>query len=160
MGIYCSLARLCGRSDFIHAKHFIHYRELQPFLIKYLLFMVTFYFFSYYLCTYYFCINVLKTEIMVLNHMLLKDECPVTILSPRNVPSQNSEFKYIGSYSSKTNLTRETLKLITVSSICKIWRFTFNLQNSKIHLKTCLRKQNNDWEKEIFNNEVSCSSLP
>ena len=52
--------------------------ELQLFLIK------------------YFCINVSKTEAMVLNHMLLEDEYPDTIISLRNVPLQNwTEFKYL-----------------------------------------------------------------
>ena len=32
------------------------------------------------------CINVSKTETMALNHMLLEDEYPDTIISLRNVP--------------------------------------------------------------------------
>ena len=45
---------------------------------------------------YGFCINVSKTEAMVLNHMLLEDEYPDTIISLRNVPLQNwTEFKYL-----------------------------------------------------------------
>ena len=48
---------------------------------------------------YDLCINVSKSETMVLNHMLLEDEHPDTIISLRIVPLQNSiEFKYLGSY--------------------------------------------------------------
>ena len=39
---------------------------------------------------YGLCINVSKTETMILNHMLIEDECPDTIISLRNVPLQNS----------------------------------------------------------------------
>ena len=66
---------------------------------------------------YDLCINVSKTETTILNHMLLEDEYSDTIISLCNVSLQNpTEFKYLGSYiSQNTNLTRETLKLITVS---------------------------------------------
>ena len=48
------------------------------------------------------CIDVSKTETMILNHMLLEDEYPDTIISLRNVQLQNStEFKYLGSYISQ-----------------------------------------------------------
>ena len=47
--------------------------------------------------TYGLCLNVSKTEAMVLNHMLLEDDYPDTIISLRNVLLQNStEFKYLG----------------------------------------------------------------
>ena len=51
---------------------------------------------------YGLCINVSKTETMILNRMLLKDEYPETIVSLCNVSLQNStEFKYFGSYISQ-----------------------------------------------------------
>ena len=51
---------------------------------------------------YGLCINVSKTETMILNHMLLEDKYPDSIISLRNTPFQNStEFKYLGSYISQ-----------------------------------------------------------
>ena len=51
---------------------------------------------------YGLCINVSKTETMILNHMLLEDKYPDSIISLRNAPLQNStEFKYLGSYISQ-----------------------------------------------------------
>ena len=52
---------------------------------------------------------------MNLNHMLLEDEYPDTTIIFRHVPLQNTtESKYLARISPKTNLTWETLKLITV----------------------------------------------
>ena len=45
------------------------------------------------------CINLSISETMILNHILLEDENPNTIISLHNVPLQNStEVKYLGSY--------------------------------------------------------------
>ena len=64
---------------------------------------------------YGLCINVSKTETIILNHMFLEDEYPDTIISLRNVPLLNFSFNNLAHISPKTNLTRETLNLITVS---------------------------------------------
>ena len=46
--------------------------------------------------------------------MFLEDEYPDTIISLRNVPLLNFSFNNLAHISPKTNLTRETLNLITV----------------------------------------------
>ena len=57
---------------------------------------------------YGFCINVSKTEIMILKHMLLEDEYPNTIISLRTVPLQ---FKYNGSFISQNKPNTKDIEI-------------------------------------------------
>ena len=91
---------------------------------------------------YSLCINVSKTETMILNHMLLEDEYPDTIISLRNVPLQNStEFKYLSSYISQNDPNTGDIEINhhIQMAYTKFATMTSLFQNSKIHLKTSVK---------------------
>ena len=79
---------------------------------------------------------------MILNHMLLEDEYPDTIISLCNVPLQNStEFKYIGLYISQNEHKTgdieinhrsrwHTQNLLSLRSSFNILRFTLKSEQS------------------------------
>ena len=61
---------------------------------------------------YGLCINVSKTETMILNHMIIEDEYPATIICLLNVPLQNStEFKYTDSFMSQNEPNTEDIEI-------------------------------------------------
>ena len=66
---------------------------------------------------YGLCINGSKTETMILNHVLLEDEYPDTVISLCNIPLTLLSLNTLAHISPKRNLTRKTLKLITVSKL-------------------------------------------
>ena len=66
---------------------------------------------------YGLCINGSKTETMILNHMVLEDEYPDTVISLCNIPLTLLSLNTLAHISPKRNLTRKTLKLITVSKL-------------------------------------------
>ena len=98
------------------------------------------------------CVNILKTETMILNHALLEDEYPDTIISLCNVPLlKPTAFKYLGSDISQNELHPKDIEInhcikITYARFAAIANL---LQNSKIHLKT----------KAKFLNSFVCSRL-
>ena len=98
------------------------------------------------------CVNILKTETMILNHVLLEDEYPDTIISLCNVPLlKPTAFKYLGSYISQNEHYPKDIEInhcikITYARFAAIANL---LQNSKIHLKT----------KAKFLNSFVCSRL-
>ena len=89
---------------------------------------------------------------MILNHVLLEDEYPDTIISLCNVPLlKPTAFKYLGSYISQNELYPKDIEInhcikITYARFAAIANL---LQNSKIHLKT----------KAKFLNSFVCSRL-
>ena len=86
---------------------------------------------------YGLCINVSKTETMILNHMLLEDKYPDSIISLRNAPLQNStEFKYLGSYISQNERNTWGIEInhCIQMAYAKLATMANLLQNSKIHL--------------------------
>ena len=83
-------------------------------------------------------INIPKTETMILNHMLLENKYPDTIISLWNVPLQNfTGFKYLGLYISQNEHNMGYIKtnhhILMVHT--KFANMTNLLQN-EIHLKT------------------------
>ena len=88
------------------------------------------------------CVNVSKTETMILNHMLLQDEYPDSIISLCNVALQSStEFKYCGSYISQNEPNMGDITVSETNHCIQMEYAKFDtmanlLQNSKIHIKT------------------------
>ena len=82
---------------------------------------------------------------MILNHMLLGDEYPDTIISLGKVPLQNStEINYLGSYISQNEPNTGDIEINhRIQMAHAIFAAMANLlQNSKIHLKTRAKSLN------------------
>ena len=83
-------------------------------------------------------INIPITETMILNHMLLENKYPDTIISLWNVPLQNfTDFKYLGLYISQNEHNMGYIKTNhhILMAYTKFANMTNLLQN-EIHLKT------------------------